>query len=98
WMAYTLEAVTRMQVLIDDLLAYSRANPQGNVFVATDCTAVFEAAVSNLRPVIEESGARVTRDPLPVVTADPAQLVHLFQNLIANALKHRGNEPPKVHV
>jgi PAS domain S-box-containing protein len=97
-LADTIDAVTRMGTLIDDLLAYSRANQQGNVFVATDCAAVFDSAVANLAMPIRESGAGVTRDALPVVTADPSQLLQLFQNLIANAIKYRGADSPRVHV
>ena len=98
WVAYTLEAVTRMQSLIQDLLAYARANPQGNVFVATDVSQVLDTAIANLRATVQESGAVITRDALPVVTGDATQLVQLFQNLIANAIKYRGGETPRIHV
>jgi chemotaxis family two-component system sensor kinase Cph1 len=47
---------------------------------------------------MEEAGAKVTRDPLPTVMADDIQLGQLFQNLIANAMKFRGEEPPRIHV
>ncbi len=97
WLAETLDAAERMRTLIDELLAYSRANQQASVFVAADCATVFDTAVSNLRVSIEESGATVTRDALPVVTGDPVQLTQLFQNLVANAIKYRGEAPPRVH-
>ena len=55
-------------------------------------------AMTNLRVAIEESGATITHDPLPSVTADPTQLTQLFQNLVGNAVKFRGTEPPRIHV
>ena len=54
--------------------------------------------LDNLQVAIGESGAVVTHDPLPVVMADPTQLSQLFQNLIGNALKFRGERPPEIHV
>jgi light-regulated signal transduction histidine kinase (bacteriophytochrome) len=58
----------------------------------------FDDAMANLEAAIEESQARVTRDDLPDVVADRLQLAQLFQNLIGNALKFKGEEPPAVHV
>jgi light-regulated signal transduction histidine kinase (bacteriophytochrome) len=64
----------------------------------TDAEAALAAAVANLRVVIEETGAELTHDPLPWVRSDPTQLVQLLQNLIANAVKFRGAEIPRIHV
>jgi len=52
----------------------------------------------HLKMRIKESGAIITHDPLPTVMADEAQLVRLFQNLLGNALKFRGEEPPRIHI
>jgi light-regulated signal transduction histidine kinase (bacteriophytochrome) len=59
---------------------------------------VFERVLQNLRLAIEESGAVVTHGELPTVQADEVNLQQLFQNLVANALKFRGTEAPRVHV
>jgi light-regulated signal transduction histidine kinase (bacteriophytochrome) len=59
---------------------------------------VLELALLNLRAAIEESGARVTHDPLPTVLGDEAQLGQLFQNLIGNAIKYHGSSPPEIHI
>ena len=57
-----------------------------------------DAAWANLQAAVEESGAEMTADPLPVVLADPTQLVQVFQSLIANALKFRAEGTPRIHV
>lgn len=57
-----------------------------------------EQAIYNLHSSIEESGTEVTYDLLPTVMADASQLSRLFQNLIGNAIKFRGNESLRIHV
>jgi len=95
---FAVDGAKRMQQLINDLLAYSRVGTQGKPFEFTDCEAVFEAAVANLDVTIKENKAKVTHDSLPMVMADKGQLVQVFQNLIGNAIKFRGKQPPRVHV
>ena len=98
FIGYIVEGATRMQNLINDLLAYSRLGTRGREFAPTDASAALDAALANLRAAIEESGALVTRDPLPTVVADDVQLGQVFQNLVGNAIKFRGDQPPQVHV
>ena len=98
FIAFAVDGATRMQTLINDLLAYSRVGTRGKEFEPTDCEAVFELALANLKAAIEESSAVVTRGPLPTVMADKMQFGQLLQNLIGNAVKYRGTEPPRVHV
>ena len=87
---FIVDGATRMQGLINDLLAYSRVGSRGKDFAPTDCTTVFDQAVANLQTAITESGAIVTHDPLPNVPGDGAQLVQVFQNLVGNSIKFRG--------
>jgi PAS domain S-box-containing protein len=94
----TINAADRMRVLIDDLLAYSRVQTQGKDPEAAECGPAVSAACANLDSAIEETGAGVTADPLPIVLADHTQLTQLFQNLIGNALKFRGERPPRIHI
>jgi PAS domain S-box-containing protein len=95
---YVVDDVKRMQMLINDLLAYSRVSSTEKVFSTANCSVVLEQALNNLRSAIEESGAEVTYDLLPAVMGDEAQLSRLFQNLIGNAVKFRSREPLKVHI
>lgn len=95
---YAADGASRMQVLINDLLAFSRVSTRGKPFEETDTEILVEQTLNNLMIQIEESGAVVTRDPLPVVKADATQLSQVFQNLISNAIKFHGTEPPRVHV
>ena len=95
---YTVDGVKRMQVLIKDLLAYSQVGTMGKTFKLTICSVALEQSIYNLHTAIEESGAEITYDSLPTVSADTSQLTRLFQNLIGNAIKFRGEERLKIHI
>jgi len=98
YIGYASEGAQRMQILIQDLLAFSRVGRNGFTYGSVDGNAVIADVLQTLAPAIQESGARVTHDALPVVWADRTQLAQLFQNLIGNAIKFRGKEPPVVSV
>ncbi len=95
---YAVDGAIRMQTLINDLLAYSRVSSQGGAPVPTECETVLSDALANLQQAIEETGTVVTHDPMPTIAADASQLRQLFQNLIGNAVKYRGDRRPKIHV
>jgi PAS domain S-box-containing protein len=98
FITHAVDGTKRMQTLINDLLAYSRISTHARVFASTNCDMVLQQALANLMVAIAESGAVVTRDALPTVSGDATQLTQLFQNLIGNALKFRGERPPEIHV
>jgi light-regulated signal transduction histidine kinase (bacteriophytochrome) len=98
FIGFAVDAAQRMQGLINDLLTYSRVGTRGKEFTATDCNVVLARTLLNLRMAIDESGAQVTQDALPIVLGDEFQLGQLLQNLIGNAIKYRGQRRPEIHV
>jgi len=98
FIGYIIDGVKRMDMLIHDLLEYSRVEAKGKDFGPVNCSVALQEAVNNLHSAIEESGAELTYDLLPTVIADASQLSRLFQNLISNAIKFRGNEPLKISI
>jgi PAS domain S-box-containing protein len=98
FMGYAVDGAQRMKVLIDDLLTYSRVGTQSAPLTPTDSNTVLQQTLHVLDIRIAESGATVTSDPLPIVRADRVQLGMLWQNLLSNAMKFHGPEPPRIHV
>ena len=95
---FAVQGARRMKALIEDLLQYSRVGMRGAALELVESEKIFVASCINLRVAIEESGATITNEPLPVVMGDATQLGQVFQNLLANALKFRGTASPKIHV
>ena len=95
---YMVDGAQRMQTQIKDLLDYSRVGNQQKIFEPTDFHWVLQQASFNLRASIARNQATVTATKLPTLSADPAQMVQLFQNLISNAIKYRGTAPPVIQI
>ncbi len=98
FIGFIVEGAARMQRLLNDLLAYARVGRGDRAAQRVDCDLALRRAVEALGSSIEESGTIVTSDELPVVTGVESELVQLFQNLVGNAIKFRGPEPPRIHV
>ncbi|MFI7675809.1 ATP-binding protein [Actinophytocola sp. NPDC049390] len=98
YIAFAVDGAKRMQILINDLLAFSRVGRIVREPVEVSCDAVLEQALANLADAIERTGATVVSDDLPTVSAEVPLLTAVFQNLISNALKFRGEDPPKVSI
>ncbi|MBP0001298.1 MAG: PAS domain S-box protein [Cyanobacteria bacterium SID2] len=98
YLNFIVDGARRMQQLIRDLLAFSRVGTRGKAFVSTDLERVLDLAESNLQVSVVESQASISRDRLPCVLADESQMLQLFQNLIGNAIKFRGDRQPEVCV
>lgn len=95
---YAVDGALRMQRLVQDLLAFSRVGRSGSDRGKVECKTAAEMAIKNLQVAIEESHAKVECGELPPVSADASQLVQLFQNLIANAIKFRGDGTPRIRI
>ncbi|WP_442509843.1 CHASE domain-containing protein [Novipirellula sp. SH528] len=98
YMSYIMDGGRRMRTLIQDLLAYSRVESEGRRLSRVDANEALQYAIDNLSEAIRESNANISYDPLPIAEADPGQLAQLFQNLIGNAIKYRGDQDPCVHI
>lgn len=92
------DSATRAAGMLDALLTYLSISGRESVPGPVDLNQCYEEALHNLRPAIEESQARISADPLPTVTGDADQMVHLLQNLLANAIKFRSAAAPLVHI
>jgi signal transduction histidine kinase len=93
FIGYASEGALRMQVLIQDLLAFSRVGRANASYTSVDCNAVVEEVRKTLGPAIQESGAVMSHADLPTVWADRTQMTQVFQNLTGNAIKFRGEKP-----
>ena len=98
FIAFAVDGCNRMQGLIQDLLAYSRAGANGKALREISGENALKVALTNLRTSVEQSGAVVTHDSLPAIRTDETLLTQVFQNLVGNAIKYRRAESPQVHV
>ncbi len=98
YIEFAVDGAKRMSVLINDLLAFSRVGRHGTDLGPVDCAAALRTAEANLAAQIEQTGAVIEATPLPTVRAQPTLLSAVFQNLLSNALKFRGERPPRVTV
>lgn len=97
---FITDAASRMQVLINDLLVFSRVHTRGQEMRETDCNYVVKKAMDNLKLAIEENEATIVieTEPLPAVLGDSTQLTQLFQNIIGNAIKFRSEVKPIIRI
>jgi hypothetical protein len=98
YIEFAVDGAKRMQQLINDLLVFSRVGRYGEDFEPVDLEEVLGQALRQVEAAVTEAKAVVTHDPLPVLDGDRSLLVQLFQNLVANAVKFRGEQPPRVHL
>lgn len=98
WLAQLIRSSARMRDLIQDVLAYSLIDSQGETYRRTELNPLFDNVVATFEAAIRESKARVIREDLPVVTVDRLQIGQVLQNLIDNALKYRRDAEPRIHV
>ena len=97
---FITEAASRMSNLLTDLLNYTQLSVSEKevTLEPVDLSAVVDDVIKNLGSTIEQSGALIERDSLPIVCGQEANFVQLFQNLIANAIKYRSDRPPVIRI
>ncbi len=99
YIEFALQGAELMNQMVQDLLAYSRASRAACGLAAVPAERALAAAMANLQRTIEETGARITCDPLPVVQAEEDQLAQLFHSLLSNAMKFQPpSQRPEIHV
>jgi signal transduction histidine kinase len=96
YIAFAVDGAKRMQQLIQDLLGFSRVGRLGGELADVPLEDALTDALDNLEHLVQDAGAVVTHDPLPVVRGERALLVQLLQNLVGNAVKFRDPERPPV--
>ncbi|HTM12123.1 MAG TPA: ATP-binding protein, partial [Bryobacteraceae bacterium] len=96
---HTIEAAQRVETLLDDLLAYTQTaeGPQ-SVDSAVDANVCLAKVLAMFDAALVDSGAIVTRDPLPLLRVKEVHIQQLLQNLISNSLKYRSEESPRIHI
>lgn len=99
YLRFLRTGASRMEDLVCDLLAYTRATTFEPPATTADANEALQAAINDLQRAIAETGARISADPLPPVRVHYTHLHQIFQNLIGNALKYRSSERrPEVHI
>lgn len=98
FIGHAVSGADRMQVLIEDLLAFSRVSAGRHQHTELALADALREACANLATAMADSAAQLTHDALPTLNADRGQMRQLLQNLIGNALKFRGDQPARIHI
>lgn len=92
------DGVLRMSRLINDFLAYSRVGTEKAKYEQTDLNGVVKDAVANLKTIIHESKAKVIYKNLPSIYCNPLHMTAVFQNLLSNSIKYKGEKHPQIRI
>ncbi len=95
---FAVDGAKRLDMMINDLLEYSRVGSKERELNYVNCEEIVKLVLINLKTLIENNHAVITYDSLPTIYANDHLMVQLFQNLISNAIKYRGNENPEIHI
>ena len=95
---FAMDGAYRMDMMINDLLEYSRVESKEIEFKYFNSEKILEKALNNLKPFIDENNAMVTYESLPVIYANEPQIIQLFQNLLSNGIKYCDKKIPRIHI
>ncbi len=98
YFGYVTDGAKRMQALINDLLSYSRVGRAELPLIVAPLEEILSGTLNDLHALIKESHAEISHDPLPTLKVNPLQMGRLLQNLIGNAIKFHGGQPPRIHL
>ena len=98
FIGFIIEGSKRMERLLDDLLEYSRITSAEDKYEEINLDIIVEESIFNLKMAIEKNNVKITKDPLPTVFVNHSQMIHVFQNLFANAIKFRSKKTPIIHI
>jgi PAS domain S-box-containing protein len=98
YFGYVVDGAKRMQALINDLLSYSRVGRADLSLIPASLEDILQGTLNDLQSSIQESGAHITHDPLPVSNVNSYRMGQLLQNLLANAIKFHGDSSPRIHI
>jgi light-regulated signal transduction histidine kinase (bacteriophytochrome) len=98
YLGYISDGAKRMKLLINDLLAFSRVGRADFRLVATDMNEILKETLNDIQPLVRENQAKITHAALPTLKVNAPQMRQLLQNLITNAIKFHGGQPPRIHL
>ncbi|MGA9458497.1 MAG: ATP-binding protein [Desulfobaccales bacterium] len=98
YFGYVTDGAKRMQDLINDLLNYSRVGRAEIPLTPASLEDILKGTLNDLHTVIKDSRAEISHEPLPALQVNPHQLGQLLQNLLTNAIKFHGGQPPRIHL
>jgi len=98
YLGFIVGGVKRMQSLVTDLLSYCRISTTESRLRSCDCNTLCAALLEDLNAFVELHHASILIEPLPTIVCDAAQIGRVFQNLLVNAIKFHGSQPPNVRV
>lgn len=98
YFSYITDGAKRLQTLINDLLLYSRVGRAEMSMVPASLEEILKGTLSDLQALIQESGAEISHDPLPILQVNPYQIGQILQNLIVNGIKFHDHQSPRIHL
>jgi light-regulated signal transduction histidine kinase (bacteriophytochrome) len=98
YFGYVTDGAKRMQALINDLLNYSRVGRAEFPLIAVPLDDILKGTLNDLHALFKENHAKISHGPLPTLKVNPYQTGQLLQNLITNAIKFHGDQPPRIHL